>query len=100
VPLPTVYASYLASFGCPILRVTWEEAELSKIAVNTFLASQVETTNRLAAAAKKVGARWERVAEALRLDARIGPKAYLNPGRWQDSRHLLRDSITLREIEG
>jgi UDPglucose 6-dehydrogenase len=100
VPLPTVYASYLASFGCPILRVTWEEAELSKIAVNTFLAAQVDTTNRLAAAAKKVGARWERVAEALRLDGRIGPKAYLNPGRWQDSRHLLRDSLTLREIEG
>jgi len=95
----TAYANYLASFECPILRMTWEEAEFSKIAVNMFLAAQVDATNRLSAAASKVGAKWEAVAEALRSDSRIGERAYLTPGRWQDSRHLLRDAITLQGLE-
>lgn len=98
--IPRAYAQYLAAWGCPVLRMTYEEAELAKIAINTFLAAQVDTTNRLAAVAAKVGARWETVAEALKLDSRIGPKAYLQPGRWQDSPHLLRDAVTLVEIEG
>ena len=93
------YAEYLFAFQCPILRMTWEEAEMSKIAVNMFLASQVDTTNRLAKAAAKVGAKWENIAKALRLDTRIGQQSYLTPGRWQDSRHLLRDAVTLAEIE-
>jgi UDPglucose 6-dehydrogenase len=79
--------------------MTWEDAEFTKIAINTFLAAQVDTTNRLAAAAKMVGANWGAIACALRYDARIGPKAYLQPGRWEDSRHLMRDHVTLCEIE-
>lgn len=93
------YADYLASFQCPIIRMTWEEAEFSKIAVNMFLAAQVDTTNRLSAAASKVGAKWDAVAEVLRSDSRIGERAYLTPGRWEDSKHLLRDAITLKGIE-
>jgi UDPglucose 6-dehydrogenase len=93
------YANYLAAFQCPILRMTWEEAELSKIAVNMALAAQVDYTNRMSTVAEKVGARWEKVAKALRHDSRIGPYAYLTPGRWQDSKHLMRDHVTLQEIE-
>ena len=93
------YADYLLSFQCPVLRMTWEEAEFSKIAVNMALAAQVDYTNRLSAAATKVGAQWENVVKALRLDSRIGQQSYLIPGRWQDSKHLLRDSVTLEEIE-
>ena len=93
------YAEYLAAFECVILRMSWEEAEFSKIAVNMFLAAQVDTTNRLAAAAAKVGADWNYVANALKHDQRIGQHAYLTSGRWQDSKHLLRDSVTLTEIE-
>jgi UDPglucose 6-dehydrogenase len=55
-------------------------------------------TNKLAAAAEKVGARWEPIAKVLATDKRIGPHAYLTPGRWQDSSHLLRDHYTLEEI--
>lgn len=98
VAVPPAYLEYLLAFACPILFMSWEEAEFSKVAVNAFLVSQVETTNTLAAAAKNAGADWKVVAKALRLDARIGPKAYLEPGRWQDSRHLMRDWKTLREI--
>lgn len=97
--LPPAYEQYLWAWGCPILRMTYEEAEFAKIAINVFLAAQVDTTNRLAAAALKVGARWDEIARALMNDRRIGPHAYLTPGRWQDSSHLLRDSVTLAEIE-
>ncbi len=92
------YADYLMAFHCPILRMSWEEAEFSKIAVNMFLASQVDTTNRLAKAAKKVGADWYQVSRALKYDSRIGHEAYLTPGRWQDSAHLLRDYVTLEKL--
>lgn len=93
------YADYLLAFHCPVLRMTWEEAEFSKIAVNMTLAAQVENTNRLAAAAAKVGAKWESIALALEKDSRIGRYSYLTPGSWRNSRHLLRDAVTLAEIE-
>lgn len=97
--LPMAYALYLAAFKCPILRMSWEEAEFSKIAINTFLAAQVETTNKLVAVAEKVGADWDKVKETLQHDKRIGPNAYLEPGRWQDSKHLLRDHVTLEALK-
>ena len=92
------YLQYLMAFECPILRMTWEDAEFAKIAINMFLASQVDTTNRLAAAAKKVGADWGQVARALKHDRRIGKYAYLKPGRWEDSTHLMRDAVTLNAL--
>lgn len=99
-PIPDAYAEYLCAWNCPVLRMTWEEAEFAKLAINVMLAAQVDTTNRLAAAAAKVGADWNVVKQALMNDRRIGPHAYLEPGRWRDSSHLLRDDLTLREIEG
>lgn len=96
--LPEAYKRYLAAFDCPVLLMTWEEAEFAKVAINCFLAVQVEMTNMLAEAAAKLGARWSAIASALRHDSRIGPKAYLEPGRWQDSRHLMRDMKTLAEL--
>lgn len=97
--VPQPYMEYLLAFNCPVLFMTWEEAEFSKVAINNVLVAQVKMTNRLAAASAKVGADWGKVAEALKLDGRIGPKSYLTPGRWQNSRHLMRDWRTLGEIE-
>lgn len=97
--LPRPYLEYLRAFECPVLTMTWEEAEFSKVAINMMLAAQVDATNQLSAAAEKIGAKWSRVAEVLRHDQRIGPYAYLTPGRWEDSPHLLRDFVTLCEIE-
>jgi UDPglucose 6-dehydrogenase len=96
--LPAPYVRYLLSFKCPVLRMTWEEAEFAKIAINMTLASQVENTNRLAKAASKVGVRWDVIAEVLKNDSRIGPKSYLQPGDWRESPHLLRDWKTLEAI--
>ncbi len=97
--LPTEFLTYMyAHRPNKVHIVSYEEAEFAKIAINMFLASQVDTTNRLAAAAAKCGANWGAVADILRSDGRIGPRAYLEPGRWQESRHLLRDHVTLEEI--
>ncbi len=92
--LPLVYLDYLMTFNCPILKMTYEEAEFAKIAINLTLISQVENTNRLAA---YPGVRWEVIRNVLQNDKRIGPYSYLKPGRWQDSRHLLRDFVTFNE---
>lgn len=97
-PLPPAYEAYLKAFRCPVLRMTFEEAEFAKIAINMTLAAQVENTNRLASAAAKLGARWERIVEVLQHDSRIGPNSYLTPGRWQDSPHLVRDWRTLQKL--
>lgn len=99
-PLPDDYETYLNSFNCPILTMSYESAEFAKIAINAFLISQVETTNMLSRLAEKCGADWSEVQRALWNDSRIGPNAYLESGRWQDSRHLLRDYVTLCEIAG
>lgn len=95
--LPERYKFYLDKFECPVVKMSYEDAEFSKIALNMMLASQVDTTNRLSRAARKVGANWANVAMPMEYYKRIGK--YLRPGRWQDSIHLLRDYVTLRKIE-
>jgi UDP-glucose 6-dehydrogenase len=90
------YSDYLRAFKCPLFFMTWEEAEFSKIAVNMFLASQVDTANILSKIAHKSGANWDKIVKAIKLDKRLG--SYMTPGHWQDSKHLVRDSVTLNEI--
>lgn len=97
-PLPAPYLTFLKAFDCPIHQVSYETAEFSKIAINMMLAAQVDRTNELSRAAEKCGADWSRVRNILQHDRRIGPHAYLTPGRWQDSQHLLRDWVTLQEL--
>lgn len=100
VMITGAYKDYLEAFDCPVIHMTWEEAEFAKIAINMTLASQVDNTNRLSDAARKCGADWAAVANVLRHDSRIGKHSYLTPGRWQDSKHLLRDWVTLNELHG
>ena len=99
--LPREFMHYLYSHGPARAHVmSYEEAEFAKIAINMHLAAQVDIASKLAKAAAKVGARWKPIADVLRRDSRIGISAYLEPGRWQDSRHLLRDHVTLEAILG
>ena len=98
-PLPQVFLDYLHHFQCPVFQMTWEEAEFAKIAINMTLASQVENATRLSMAARKVGAKWSVIKIVLKHDRRIGPHSYLEPGDWKNSAHLLRDWVTLKEIE-
>ncbi len=92
--LPKAYAEYLALFECPVIKISYESAELVKLAVNYFLAKQIETTNDLSRIAKLVGAWWPDMVPALRLDGRLG--AYLEPG--EVGGHLPRDVRTIERL--
>ncbi len=97
-PLPEIYANWLAAFNCPVLPMRYESAELAKIAINFFLVSSVSTTNTLAEVCEQIGANWNEIAPALRLDARIGPKAYLTPGLGIAGGNLERDLVTVKRL--
>ena len=96
--LPTSYAAFLGSFGCPILRMRYESAELAKISINLLLVSSICTTNMVAELCEMIGADWSEIAPALRLDRRIGPSAYLTPGLGLSGGNLERDLITARTL--
>ncbi len=94
-PLPQSYGAFLDAFGCPLLPMRYESAELAKIAINCFLVASVSTTNTLAELCERLGADWSEIAPSLRLDARIGPKAYLKPGLGISGGNLERDLATV-----
>ena len=93
--LPPAYRAFLESFGCPILPMRYESAELAKIAINCFLVASVSTTNTLAELCEGLSADWSEIAPALRLDARIGSSAYLAPGLGIAGGNLERDLATV-----
>lgn len=97
-PLPSAYARFLSAFGCPILPMRYESAELAKTAINIFLAAQVTATNTLAELCEVTGADWNEIAPSLRLDARIGRHAYLAPGLGLSGGNIERDIVTLTRI--
>ena len=64
-------------------RIEWMSivsAEMTKHAINAFLAISVVFANEIATLAEFEGANASDIARGLRSDARIGPKAYVLPG--------------------
>jgi len=94
-PLPESFAAYLEAFGCPILTMRFESAELAKIAINCCLVASVTTANTLAEVCERIGADWSEIVPALRLDRRIGPYSYLTPGLGIAGGNLERDLATV-----
>lgn len=74
-----------------IIYMSIESAEMSKHALNTFLATSVVLTNEIAGICESTGADAVEVARALRSDSRIGPKAYVLPGLSFSGGTLARD---------
>jgi UDPglucose 6-dehydrogenase len=97
-PLPAAYESFLKAFGCPILPMRYESAELAKIAINCCLVAMVSTANTLAELCEGIGADWSEIAPALRLDRRIGPYSYLAPGLGIAGGNLERDLATVQQL--
>ncbi|MBS29030.1 MAG: GDP-mannose dehydrogenase [Alphaproteobacteria bacterium] len=97
-PLPGKMAEFLESFGCPILPMRYESAELAKIAINCMLVSSVSAANTLAEVCEAIGADWSEIIPALQLDRRIGPYAYLKPGLGISGGNLERDLATVRNL--
>ena len=82
-------------------RVEWmsvESAEMTKHAINSFLATSVTFANELAAICELVGADAKQVERGLKTDVRIGPKAYLAPGGPFAGGTLARDVSFLESI--
>jgi len=86
---------YLSSFGCPIFPMLYESAELAKISINMFLIASISASNTLAEICESIGAEWNEIVPALRLDKRIGNYAYLSPGLGISGGNLERDMTTV-----
>ena len=96
--LPSLLATALQRFSCPILPMTYESAELTKLAINLYLVSAVTYSNTLADLCEAIGADWSEMVPALRMDKRIGPAAYLRPSLGVAGGNLERDLVTLHGL--
>ena len=94
-PLPLPYWRWIERFPAPVHRMSYEEAEFCKIAINVNLAHQVTLANVMAEKAAQLGCDWNVIRKVLNCDHRIGK--YTEPGDWRQSPHLLRDYVTFHE---
>jgi UDPglucose 6-dehydrogenase len=82
-------------------RIEWmsvESAEMTKHAINAFLATSVTFANEIASICESVGADAKEVERGLKSESRIGPKAYLSPGAAFAGGTLARDIAFLNGI--
>lgn len=70
----------LVPLAAPIEWMSVESAEMTKHALNAFLATSVSFANELARLCETLGADAREVERGLKTDRRIGPRAYLAPG--------------------
>ncbi|HEU0071129.1 MAG TPA: GDP-mannose dehydrogenase, partial [Alphaproteobacteria bacterium] len=94
-PLPAHYREVLEAFGCPILPMRYESAELAKISINMCLVASVSVANTMAELCEQIGAVWSEIVPALKLDRRIGQYSYLAPGLGIAGGNLERDLATV-----
>jgi UDPglucose 6-dehydrogenase len=75
-----------------------ESAEMTKHAINAFLATSVTFINELSRICEAVGADAKEVERGLKSEGRIGPKAYLSPGAAFAGGTLARDIRFLMQL--
>lgn len=97
-PLPEIFQKILQIDSCPILQMNYESAELTKISINLYLAADVSLSNSIAEVCEKIGADWEQITPALRMDKRIGKFAYLRPGLGISGGNIERDIVSITEM--
>jgi len=91
-------AELLAPFGADVQWMRVESAEMTKHALNGFLATSVAFINEIAEICESVGADAEEVSRGLKSEQRIGPRAYLGPGDAFAGGTLARDIGYLRGL--
>lgn len=82
-------------------KIEWmsvESAEMTKHALNAFLATSVAFANEIGALCERVGADAREVERGLKSETRIGARAYLRPGNAFAGGTLARDIAFLTEI--
>lgn len=81
----------LSPFCARLERMSPESAEMTKHALNAFLATSVVFINETARLCERVGADAKEVERGLKSEPRIGAKAYLRPGGAFSGGTLARD---------
>ncbi len=84
-----------AFFKCPILKMSLESAEMSKHALNSFLALNISFASEMADLCEAFGANYLDVVSALKTDHRVSKFAPINPGLGFGGGSLGRDVLTL-----
>jgi len=84
-------AALLQPFSDNIIWMSVESAEMTKHAINSFLATSVAFINELSGICEHYGANVSEVEEGLKSDHRIGQQAYLRPGEAFAGGTLARD---------
>jgi len=98
--LPPAYRQVLEAYGCPILQMRYESAELAKLSINLCLVATISAANTLAELCEQVGADWSEIVPALRLDRRIGAHSYIEAGLGIAGGNLERDLATVVRLGG
>jgi len=93
-----VFEPILSQLSKEILWMKTESAEMTKHAINSFLATSVTLANELAVLCEEVGADAREVERGLKSESRIGPRAYLKPGAAFAGGTLARDVQFLTQI--
>lgn len=91
-------AELLGPFSHEVQWMRVESAEMTKHALNGFLATSVAFIDEVAAVCESVGADAAEVARGLKSERRIGPRAYLSPGAAFAGGTLARDLGFLRTL--
>jgi UDPglucose 6-dehydrogenase len=92
------YFKYLSSFKCPIIKMNYYSAELSKIAINIFLSSSLTVANTFARISEIIGSNYKDIELALRSDNRIGLNSYLSAGLGISGGNLERDLYLIKKF--
>jgi len=85
-------------FTPQVLFMRPESAEMTKHALNSFLALSIAFINEVARLCERVGADAAEVAAGLKSEPRIGPRAYLAPGGPFAGGTLAREVVTLSKL--
>ena len=96
--LPDSLITFLEKSNCPILKMSFESAELTKIAINMCLISSITMSNKMSEICESLGANWNEIIPALRLDKRIGKHSYINAELGISGGNLERDIATTIKI--
>jgi UDPglucose 6-dehydrogenase len=91
-------AALLAPFTTNIIWMSPESAEMTKHALNAFLAASVSFINEVAGICEQVGADVKDIERGLKSESRIGPRAYLSAGGGFAGGTLARDVRTLSAL--
>ncbi len=89
---------FLKLFSCPTFHMSYESAELTKAAINLYLANSVTFANTLSDYCEVTGANINEIIPALQTDKRIGPFTYLRPTLRIAGGHLGRDLRMLKRL--